>query len=486
MRLSTSRAYSHLGVLWFAIGAAVCTLALSLPRATHIDFVAFYCAGEAVAHHANPYLQMPLFGCEHRVTAEGGYAYLTTIPAPLPPYALLPFVLLSELPFVPAYVVFTCLSLAALGVGGILLARMTNASALLLVATAAALAWDNVMKGQPVPFVFLAIVAVAWGLRSGGARLAAAAGAGTMLEPHVGLAVCAALFFYVPRTRRTLILSASLLGVLSLAVVPWTTARDYLTHVLPLHAASEAAWVTQLSLTSVLVLFGVPQQLSLTLAMIQYMITTASGVLVAAIASKRLKAPEALALIPPLFAVLGGTYVHYNLLLVAIPALILAIRRMQTVRAHSALAGTFLPWMALSDFVPFILAATSTYTLARISRSRPLVAAVCTATIAAVAVIYNQARPVLKPNPVVARTPEYAYSEESWAAYVRHNNPPTRGQWTVFLMKVPSWGGLLIVSGFYILVAYPKLARFTIGKVWGPYGQVGKSPSELPAGMRDS
>src|SRR6185437_252656 len=95
------------------------------------DFRAFYCAGAAIAAGADPYRMEPLLGCEAATAAAAGtpaVEYGVAVPAPLPPYALLPFALLSRLPFVDAALLYAVLSVAAGVAAGFLLARATGAA----------------------------------------------------------------------------------------------------------------------------------------------------------------------------------------------------------------------------------------------------------------------------------------------------------------------------------------------------------------------
>jgi hypothetical protein len=446
-------------VAWLALIAVAITLVFAYPRGTHIDFVAFYCAGEAVAGHADPYLQLPLYDCEYRVTAEGGYPYSVTIPAPLPPYGLLPFAILSRLPFVSAYVVFTSLAIIALLAGGALLRRITGGSAALVAAAIAPSAWDNVVKGQPVPFVFLAILVAGLGVQHGRSVLAAIAAAASMIEPHVGLPVCLALFIGAPRTRCSLVTMAVAFGITSLALLPAVTTWEYISRVLPLHAASEAIWVTQLSLVNPLVLLGVKEKTAIALAVTQYVLTSSLGVATAVAMSKRFAVPEYLALIPPIFALLGGPYVHYNLLLLAVPAAIVAVSRAKKKIYYAALASVSLPWLALGIVAPTLIAIASVFTIGYMWRSRFVTATRCAAAIAFVAFARENAYLPSTPHPLASKISQTSLAETSWATYVRSANPVSEGQWTALTMKVPTWGGLVCLSMFFITSGLRGVSR---------------------------
>ena len=98
------------------------------------DFRAFYCAGNAIAQGANPYLTEPLRTCEAHAgpPAEPAFLRPVALPAPLPPYALVLFVPLSLLPFGVAAACYGALLVAAMMAAVALFARVTGASSILL------------------------------------------------------------------------------------------------------------------------------------------------------------------------------------------------------------------------------------------------------------------------------------------------------------------------------------------------------------------
>src|ERR1700690_1006699 len=92
-----------------ALLALFVALTLNRPNYFMGDFRAFYCAGAAIAGGADPYRIEPLLACEPAPPATAGTPTSrgVAVPAPLPPYALLPFVPLSRLPFTLAALLFT-------------------------------------------------------------------------------------------------------------------------------------------------------------------------------------------------------------------------------------------------------------------------------------------------------------------------------------------------------------------------------------------
>ncbi len=73
----------------------------ALPWHRLYDFQDFYCAGEAVDRHADPYRYEPLHSCEHRVNQSDAYRRDPNriVPAPIPPYDLPAFELAARIGF---------------------------------------------------------------------------------------------------------------------------------------------------------------------------------------------------------------------------------------------------------------------------------------------------------------------------------------------------------------------------------------------------
>jgi hypothetical protein len=103
----------------------VAMIVVSGPTNLMTDFRAFYCGGAAIAQGANPYLEEPLHSCERRtrMTTKPAFLASVTVPAPLPPYALVAFAPLSRLPFPLAAALYGLLSIAAMCAAVALFAR---------------------------------------------------------------------------------------------------------------------------------------------------------------------------------------------------------------------------------------------------------------------------------------------------------------------------------------------------------------------------
>ena len=183
-----------------------CAVALGIRQSwTMLDFTAFVCGGETVAQHANPYLREPLQQCEtRRFLALGEKSEVgLTLPAPLPPYALAPFMLLSLLPATVAAGIYALLTVAAIVATVSLLRDMTQLpAAWILAAIAIPDIYVSLPLGQLVPCIIAAAVATAWSVERGKPVFAACAALITLMEPHLGLPICA-LLFCIERGRAT-------------------------------------------------------------------------------------------------------------------------------------------------------------------------------------------------------------------------------------------------------------------------------------------
>ena len=146
----------------------------------------------------------------------------------MPPYALAPFALLSRLPYPAAAGLWAVTLLFALGVS---VAAMRRATALPWSALVAAFVlgdgYASIALGQIAP---LAIAGLTLAAMFAGERRDAAAGwaaALSMLEPHVGLPACIALFVWRGGSRLPLALAGLTCVALSLLLVgprrSWST-----------------------------------------------------------------------------------------------------------------------------------------------------------------------------------------------------------------------------------------------------------------------
>jgi hypothetical protein len=413
-----------------AVLAALFLIAVFVPatRPTGLlrDFDAFYCAGQVLDAGGDPYRAEPLGDCERVAKPEPlltGSANLA-MPAPLPPYALAPFVALARLPYALAGIAWTLLLALAVAVTVAALRALTGLPiAVLAFGFVLGDAYASLALGQIAPIAVAAIAVAAWLLAAGRDELAACAASIAMLEPHVGLPVCASLFIWRSRTRLPLAGVAVACGILSLAVAGTATLLEYVREVLPAHALSEIANEKQFSLTYALARLHLPDTIALRAGEAWYALAVAAAIWAAGrIAPNHGNAH--LATIPAAFAVFGGPFVHISQIAAALPAAFLLYARAPDRRLGVAIVALAIPWIQFANlgsiFVP-LAALTAAYLALELVDSRPLAAAIgaCSAVLlleVAIALVGTV------PDATAALAAHYdphALAEASWTLYVR-------------------------------------------------------------------
>jgi hypothetical protein len=277
------------------------------------DVTAFVCGAQVVRDHGNPYLAKPMHACEVARFAEIHKPALgnVTTPSPLPLYAYVPVIPFTYLPEKFTVVAWSAVLLACVTGSCFMLSRLTGypilLSFLVLFIPDVFLA---LALGQIVPMILCALLGAIILLKSGKIFSASASALFTMIEPNIGLPVCLALFLIEKRARLPLICGAFVLAGISLLLGPPALHLQYLTQVLPAHAASEVQNDEQLSLTHFAWLLGIGQSLALKIGSLSY----AAGLIAGCFAAIRLHAQSRLKdlalLAAPSLALIGGTYAH--------------------------------------------------------------------------------------------------------------------------------------------------------------------------------
>jgi hypothetical protein len=418
------------------------------------DFRAFYCGGRVIAMGANPYLEQPLHACEQtaRPPVPLSYGAAVTLPAPLPPAALLPFVPLALLPFPLAAIVYGVALVGAMTAAVVLYARATGvSSALLFLAFAAITGTQTYFLGQPMPFVLLAFAASAVLLRRsawvGASACAVVAGA----EPHLALPALVAMAVALPRTRLPIVACGVLAGAVGALAVGVPTSIAYVRDVLPAHALANA-YEWQFSLTSILTSAGVSARTAVLWGEVMYAVMAIVGVTVAVRLWLARGDRAALVIVPPAFAVFGGVHVHATQLVVAIPALLAVYVGFPHLRRLAATAVTFvmIPWNIVSGSV---LAGTAPVLVGWFARTtmdarRGLVlAGIAAAIVVSVLVLAIGGAGPGVTHFVPHAYPSNALAEESWGAFSRavlERSSPLM-QW----LRVPVLAGLAL--GLFVI-----------------------------------
>lgn len=444
---------------WFTLVLAF-AIPLAAPTSLRaLDFAAFYCAGEALVGHADPYRVMPLGACERRIAKNEPVRAGVVIPAPLPPYALGAFAVFARLPFAFAQHLFDLLSIGALAVSALALQKITRRPLIDIAYALAPLGWVVVVMGQTVLIILGSLTTAAYFLKRENDRLAAICVCGMMIDPHLGLPAFVSLFLCRPQARAMLLTGAGILLLISLAVVPLSISSEYAMAVIPLHAISEAVAATQISLTSLLTFVGIPDHIAIGIGGIQYAFTVALGILI----SRRFESPAGVVLIPSLSALIGGSFLHNYDLLLAIPTALLLWNRYPLLVALTIVAitphinevGGFLePWLAIVSAFVVVSSASS-----------PL-PALLTATPLLMILIINPLS--VRPGLFVDSPVPTEYAQIQWRTWeaVNHRQPA----WPI--KNVPDWTGTIILGALSLRASHGerRAKPFPLG------GNVGSTP----------
>lgn len=346
---------------WFAgIVAAVIVAVIGAQLAAgayvqfFIDFKVPYCAGTAMLHGLDPYRFGSLPACEHTVAVlpfvPPLHAGDPALPLPIPPYEMVPFLVLAQFGFPVALALWMGLNIACCAVAADLLRRMLPSVQPVLIASAVIVSAVPVGLdlAQFTGFVLLAVTAMGMALRRRqpvvlGMWLAVAA-----LQPHVALPAAVALLFGGGRAVRLAVLGVGLaIGLLSaLAFGPLTV--EWLTQVLPGHAGANLIDAAQVSFVSGLATAGLPLGLTSLLSKLVYGAAIVFGAVAATRIARRTGRAEALPWIGAAIGTLGAPYLHLQQITFVLPAALLLVDLGPARRwAVCALYGLAIPWAAL-------------------------------------------------------------------------------------------------------------------------------------------
>ena len=422
------------------------------------DFRAFYCAAQLQSRGIDPYRQEPLYRCEAAPTvavlwhATGN----VTDPAPLPPYTIAAFIPLQRLPLGGAALVWTGILICAWAVVAIALRRITGYSWIVICACLFFGAMMSVSLGQIAPLAIAAICLVALLLSVEQFSWAGAAAAVAMIEPHVALPACVAVFASVPRSRLPMVgvglalLAVSLIFGLGRNV-------EYVREVLPAHALSDVADVGQFSFTVLAHAAGFSDRLASRAGAIWYAVMSLAGILTAVTLAKRSKNLPILAVLPMAFAVFGGTYVHWQQVVAAIPAALLLLRgeREPFWPLVASVIALAVPWIYVVGWGFLIPGAVAIAGVLAWQLCKPalLTEAVIVVGVFCILLLCNHglAHQPVPPAFSAVVTPNQ-WADLSWGAYVRARIPIGHG--IFFWLHFPTWAGLAVVVTFALSRAW--------------------------------
>ena len=438
-------------------GFAQNTVGSALP-----DFRAFYCAAGIALEGKDPYLQEPLYSCEARQTANGMWRAKDNValPAPLPPYALAMFAPLAKLPYLFAASLWSAVILLSYACTTICLRRLTGFSWWVLCFTILPASLMCVSLGQIAP-VSAALLAAAALLLARGRGTAAGVLAGlSLIEPHLALPSCAAMFAASPASRKGLLFAGTALLALSLPFgVPLTA--EYLRNVLPAHAAAEVWNVGQFSGTLAAHIAGAPDALALAIGSASYVFMAIVGVIVTIKLANQDGRQSYLPLLPLAFTVFAGSFIHWHQIVAAIPAGLLLASRAARVPfpLAAALAVMPVPWLytvAWGFLIP-LAALTVGILCVKLAGWRTLPAVAAALSTCALLWLANHGLPHAGAlHAFHSATAPDGSADLSWGAYVRARIAVSNG---IFLWAhYPTWLGVACISGIAVRTAIRRNA----------------------------
>lgn len=412
------------------------------------DFRAFYCAASVMASGRNPYLQEPLYSCEAKETVPSMWRASGEVsnPAPLPPYALASFVPLAMLPYPTAAFLWTFALIAAYALSVLALRHLTLLPWPLLCGAILPSSLMSLSLGQIAPFS-IALLCVAAALSQKRPGLAAAAAVASLIEPHIGIPSCIALFLFNARCRIALFASVlMLLSVMLLLGVPLSI--QYVAQVIPAHAAWGMSDVGQFSGSLMAHMAGAKDRIALLVGSVWYIASLVVGIIAGVTLARRYRDVAFLVLIPLAFAVFGGSFLHWQQTVAAIPAALLlaAYSRRSSLALDVALILLPIPWLYITAWgflIPLVAVIVAIVTWERSGRN--VVITLLTVSCVFVTLwIANHALPADRTiqlfQATVARD---QLAEISWGQYVQARIASSNGifWWAHF----PTWGALCAV-----------------------------------------
>lgn len=436
-----------------------------------VDFRAYYCAASAVGHHANPYFAASVHACESRPISPYYRAPANvTVPVPYPPYVLMALYPLTLLPFGVAAILWWTILVLCLLVAAYALARVTRQPFLVAWAVLVlSLGLTSFSSGNMVTVCVAALLVASLCAQLGDLPATALAITAAMVEPQLALPAAVAAFVRFPSLRIVLVLLAALLAVGSLVASGLTRNLLYLTSVLPAHALSEVSRDNQYSLATILSALGVPDTQAVIVGTASYIVVSIIGIVVALRLARDYLDPAFALLLPPAFALLGGSFVHTGEIAVAAPACLLLFSRTEGRRRMllAVLVLLSVPWMlatsAASFLAPLFPVGYLVYVLG--GRDWKVAGAAGLASIIVIGCLFALA---LHPAPhvvsqTIVRPPiDPRLGEAGWRTFVLGNSTNRLVMW---LLRLPTWIGLVAFAFCALLLARKPRTEALLGGV---------------------
>lgn len=323
------------------------------------DFQAFWCGGKALLAQANPYANEPLHSCESATSPAFFVRYpQVTIPVPLPAYAIALFAPFALLPFVLSRAIWWLLLVISAFAAGRAISKISGMPPITaLAASLLAILGPSILQGALSPIPISLTIFAALALQQRRWNRAAVLLGFAMIEPHMVLPACAAVFLFVPQMRARLLAAGAIAAAVMLAAVGPQVALSYFTTILPVHAAAEVNNLGQDSLTALLYHLGVKPEWALRLGSAQYGLLAVAGLFAAFRLYKKTADGSWLILLPAAFAVIGGEFIHLDEVAMVVPLACLIVMRRPTALPIVVLAFVAIPAESVVNWIPLSIPA---------------------------------------------------------------------------------------------------------------------------------
>lgn len=374
-------------------------------------------------------------------------------------YSLAFFGLLARLPYGAAMALWYLMLIAALVVATISLSRMLALPwYVVLAALAVPFAYANFVFAQIPPIAVAALCVAAYLVQQRRFATAGLVAGISMIEPHIGLPACIALFVFVPASRIAVAAAASALALVSFATLGVATNIEYFTRALPLHALAEAGASDQLSFTWLLHWFGVGDRAAVAAGSISYVVMTLVGLWLARLCARAFAADHLIVLVPPAVAMFGGAFVHELQYAAVMPAALALAVAIGSAPAWTAVAILAAPWQGAWTsrlYVALAVVALSVivwYAAARLVPARRVVIATA-AVIAFVLLTFGighlSAAPLRDAGSPTAfydsLGADQALASAQWGVVMRSDPHWSSASLQTLAQKIPPWSGVLLM-----------------------------------------
>ena len=257
------------------------------------------------------------------------------MPAPYPGYAIVLYSIFAHAPYPLAKALWLALIASALVGSAFAMAKLSEFPVVtILIALVPTGILTNLQLGAAPPLALAGLCLAALAYRSGRPRLAVLPLGLAMINPHLILPSAIALFIVAPSARVVMIAAATVLATLSIAAIGFSANLDYVRSVLPAHAAAEVFHHYQYSLTHMLTLFGISPAIALKIGSFSYVVLAIVGIALAVRQRTERFGSVNVILLPTAIVALGGTFIHAQDIILALPAAFVFCRTANTAESR--------------------------------------------------------------------------------------------------------------------------------------------------------